>query len=118
MFSVLLAILLGVPSNPSVLSVPVAEAAPIDLQSFASTTADRYHLDTKLFHDVIQCESRFNPNATSTTGDFGVAQWNAKAHPEYSMQEMLDPYFSITEMAKAWALGKQKMWVCYRKLSS
>lgn len=95
----------------------MAEAAPApDLHTYASTTAQEYGLDPVLFSRVISCESDWNPLATSPTADYGIEQIHAAAHPELTMDEMLDPYFSIRWAAQEWQKGNAGWWTCYRKL--
>lgn len=76
MFSFLLAILLGVPNNPSVLSVPVAEAAPL------ATDAQWDWL-----HTLEQCESTGSTTATilDTNGKFsrGILQFQMSTWLRY-----------------------------------
>ena len=117
-FSFLLAVLM-LPAS-SVLAVPV-QAAPLstdDLRTIASTTAQAYHLNIAHFMATIQCESAFNPSATSTTDDFGIAQINATAHPEITRAEMLDPQWSLIWMANMWQAGNASAWTCWRELYS
>lgn len=123
--SFLIAVLLSVPTDLSVLSIPTAEAAPdystTTLRAFAVTTAKQHHLSVARFVGTLECESDWIYDATSTTGDYGVAQWNLSAHskseePFYiTKDEALDPYFSIQLAAAAWSAGEAPWWVCYRK---
>lgn len=116
MLPFILAVLLGVPANPAVLSVPVAEAAPLDLQTFASTTAQQYELNPDLFVATIKCESDFDPDAIGAAGEIGLVQILPRAHPELTTEEMEDPYFSIEWMAQAWKNKYENWWSCYRYL--
>ena len=45
---------------------------------------------------MMYTESTFRPCIISSTGDYGLMQINAKSHPEYSTEELLDPYRNIT----------------------
>lgn len=100
----------------------LAIASPLsvsDLQNIASTSAQTYKLtarETQQMFATINCESGWSPLATSTTEDYGIAQINKKAHPDISMDEMLDPYWSLDYMAQEFAWGHESMWVCFTKL--
>lgn len=98
------------------LSIPVAEAAPApDLHTFASTTAQVHGLNPTLFAEVIGCESGWNPAATSTTADFGIAQIHISVHPEVSLAQADNPYWAIDWMATEWQAGNASWWSCYKK---
>lgn len=103
----------------AVLSAPQVQAAPLsidDLHALASTTAREYGLNAAHFIATIQCESGFNPTATSSTDDFGIAQINAKAHPEISLGQADDPAFALDWMAQEWDAGNASEWVCWQML--
>lgn len=117
--SLLIAILTTFPLNPATLSVPTAYAAApttLDLQAYASSTAQEYGLNAQHLANTINCESQWKPDATSTTGDFGIVQINAKAHPEITPEERLDPFWSIDWMAEQWSTGHERAWTCWRRL--
>lgn len=110
--------LLLTPVSP-VLSVPAVHAATLttdDLKVMASTTAQHYGLNVDHFVKTVRCESGFNPNATSTTNDFGIVQINAPSHPEITMQQMLDPTWSLDWMGQQWSAGNARAWTCWRNL--
>lgn len=109
--------LLMLPASAN-LGISIAEAAPLDysipaLQAFASTTATQDGLNVNRFLATINCESGWEWDATSTTGDYGIAQWNLRSHPDFTKTQALDPYWSIREMGLYWQDGLQKSWVCY-----
>lgn len=121
MLGFLLAIIFSVHADPSVLTVPIAEAAPLDfttttLEAYAVSVAQSNHLNVHEFVSTISCESAFAWNATSTTDDYGIAQINLNAHPEVSKEEALDPYWSLNWAANAWKDGNERWWVCYKLL--
>lgn len=54
-----------------------------------------YGIDPKLALSVAQIESGLNPNAISSTSDYGVFQLNSNSFPEYSKAQLLDPNINI-----------------------
>jgi len=59
--------------------------------------ANIYGVDPKLAVSVAQIESGLNPNAISSTSDYGVFQLNSNSFPQYSKQELLIPEINIIE---------------------
>lgn len=106
--------------NPSILTVPIAYADPLtipQLQAIASSSAEHYNLtprQTRQMFATVSCESNWDIYATSSTDDFGISQINANAHPDISLSEMDDPYFSLDYIAKEFSLGNERMWTCWR----
>lgn len=98
------------------ITVSAQELTTDDLKEIASSTAKSYGLNTEHFQAVIGCESNWDITATSTTGDYGIAQWNKKYHPELSDEQISDPYSAIDLMAKAWKAGHASWWVCYNSI--
>lgn len=111
-------------STPSILSIPVqrVEAAELsipELKAIATSSAARYKLSPaqeRKMLATITCESNWDVNAASLTGDYGIVQIHEKAHPEIMRAQMLDPYFALDWMAHEWSLGHQKLWSCYTLL--
>lgn len=70
---------------------------------------------------VAQVESNMNPNAVSPTNDHGLFQLNHNSFPQYTKQELLNPYLNISLGVQYLAKMKQecqemmeKSWViCY-----
>lgn len=92
-----------------------AYAALPTLQEYAEGVAHKYKLNADTFKAVINCESRWDPNAIGDNGQsFGVAQF---FHPErdwgFTRVQALNPYFAIEQMALAWNKGEAPKWSCY-----
>lgn len=89
------------------------------VKELAIEKAEEYGLtvrQTSRMLKTISCESGWIATSTSPTGDYGVVQINAKAHPKISKEQMFDPEWSIEWMIKHWKLGHYNMWVCYTRL--
>ena len=113
----LFALLLSI-SNPSLITIPRVEAQTLttdDLKTIASADAVRYGLNTEHFLAVINKESGWNPTATSTTQDYGIAQWHISAH-NMTIEQADDPIFALDKMAQAWSDGHEKWWVAWKTL--
>lgn len=120
----LLLLLLQIPHDPSVLTVPKVEAASLDystttLQAFATDIAKENDLDVEKFLATITCESNWEPRALGDGGtSIGIAQF--RYPPRFwgiSTSTAYDPYASIELMGKAWKEGKQNLWSCYKIVS-
>lgn len=126
LLSTLIAVLSLLPTNPSILTIPVAEAAPTaysttTLRAYALEVARRDGLDAGRFLAVVGRESGFEQFATSTTGDCGVAQWNPSFHAEPSSWDYMtcdramgDPLEALDLMGEAWRRGYASWWVAWR----
>ncbi len=84
------------------------------LRAYALMDARDYRINAAQFLGTLKCESHFQWDAVSKTDDYGVAQINAKAHPDITRAQALNPYWSIDWAAQAFANGQQRMWVCWR----
>jgi len=66
---------------------------------------------------VAWCESRYNINAKNVnangTVDYGLMQINTFYHPEVSVEQALDPEFSIKFFIKKYNQGSAHLWRCY-----
>lgn len=117
-FLTLAAVFALFPLNPSVLTVPVAEAAPIDtststLVAFAIEQAKANGLNVDHFVKTLACEDSFDVSLPpSPTHDYGVAQIHLASHPDVTMDEALDPYWSIAWAAERFG-SNPYMWNCY-----
>jgi len=76
-----------------------------------------------LIKKVIQNESSWNPSVQSyiiRNGErelsFGLAQIHAPSHPDITIEEMLNPYFSIRFIVKEFDKGNANKWTAYRNL--
>ena len=71
-------------------------------------------------YNLAWSESRFNPLATSTTGDRGIVQINSKAHPEVSDECAFDPQCALQWAAERIKAGYLYEWTagnCYSYVS-
>lgn len=98
-------------------SVQAADFSKDDLKTIAVAVAHQHKLDVDRFLKTIECESAWNTKAVSKTGDYGLVQMNAKAHPDISRERMYDPLFSLEWMAEQWNANHQRWWVCYQLTS-
>ena len=108
------------------LQLPFAELVtlPIDfskseLIAIATSSAAKYNLtkrQTNRMLKTIECESNWDENAVSPTLDYGVIQMNRRSHPEFSIEQMFDPYFALDWMAEQFSLKHYSLWVCYSLL--
>lgn len=64
-------------------------------QSLIDQAAARAGIPAAVLAALLDVESGFNPNARSSTGDWGIAQINLQAHPDVTPQEALNPAFAI-----------------------
>lgn len=112
--------------------VEAAELTTQELQAIAMANATAYHLTNEEMRDMlatITCESHWKVNAIGDGGDsYGIAQINLPAHatpmeksgveilPAVTGVEALNPFFALDWTAKAFSLGKARMWTCYRNL--
>jgi Soluble lytic murein transglycosylase and related regulatory proteins (some contain LysM/invasin domains) len=55
-----------------------------------------YDVNPATVFAIMDVESTFRLRAISPTGDYGLMQINAKSYPEYTTDELLDPYRNIT----------------------
>jgi len=109
--------------DPSVLTIPVVHAEPdystTTLKAYAQSIAERDGLNAKRFIGTLECESAWIWNAKSHTNDHGVAQINARWHPNITKEQMYDPYWSMEWAANEWktkGVRGAKQWVCYKNL--
>lgn len=94
--------------------------------ALATSTAAKYHLNVEHFVKVINCESGASSTIQSTVPDiagpngrensWGIAQINLdpKNHPEVTMEQALDPTWSLEWMAERWVDGHAHEWTCWR----
>lgn len=77
----------------------------------AIEVAEEYDISTSTLSNLVWSESRWNPSATSTTGDVGLVQINLEQTPTVSMEQALDPLFSLKYAAQQIRDGKEYAWV-------
>jgi len=101
------------------LATPKVEASTLskqELVAMAMADAASYGLNVNRFVAVIGCESNWDVNAVSPTGDYGLVQVNLKSHPDVSLSEAEDPLFALKWASEQWSEGHAREWVCYRQL--
>ena len=80
--------------------------------------AKLYQVSPIVMHQVIKCESQYNPNAIGDGGHSrGLVQIYDDFHPTVTHEQAFDPEFSITFLAKNLAQGNGHLWTCYRNLN-
>lgn len=111
----LLGLLLAIQSGVALPPVHAADLTKDDLKTIAATTAVHYGLNTKNFLAVVQCESKWNPNAIGDHGtSFGLVQLhNPEIDWGITREQAQDPALALEIMAKAWHRGEARRWSCY-----
>jgi soluble lytic murein transglycosylase-like protein len=71
-----------------------------ELVEYLYNVADRYGIDRAVAYAQIDQESRFNPNAQSSAGAKGIAQFISTTGTRYGLTDPFDPYASL----EAWGL--------------
>lgn len=99
----------------------------------ALDVAERHGLDPRLFASVVACESNFDPTIQSmhlynfndpergiVAGErelsYGISQISLPHHPHITIDQALDPVFSLNYMADLWVEGKAHYWTCYNQI--
>lgn len=86
-----------------------------EVMVYINQMAHEYQVSPKLMKKVINCESRYKPNAVGDGGySFGLSQIYLPAHPNVTKEEALDPKFAIEFMAEKFSQGKARLWTCYK----
>ena len=87
-------------------SVNVPKAKPLSMKDYVLKEFAKANIDVKVAEAVINCESRFNPDAininTNKTYDAGLFQINS-IHKDITLKDKLD-----YKAATAWAIKKIK----------
>lgn len=107
---------MNTPTNLAVLTATqqVQPVAPLDLRTYASTTAQQYGLNADRFVSVLDCESGFDPEAIGDHGtSFGVVQIHMPAHPDITLEQATDPLWAINWAAEQWSKGNAAAWSCW-----
>ncbi len=83
----------------------VMRTVPMDatLQKDVYDIANEYGLDWTLLMAIIQKESRFDVNARSSTGDYGLMQINAINHARLSVEVGVNDFMNPRENVRAGA---------------
>lgn len=127
MLPFLIAVLLHIPKDTTVLTVPKAEAATIGqayststLRAYALMQARDYRISAKQFIGTLQCESAFKWNAVGDHGtSIGIAQFHyPQGNWGESTSSAMNPYKSIDMAAQLFAQGNKTKahWTCWRIL--
>lgn len=110
-------------ARAEVIHAPEGQILPQDVRSTINWTISRYAfvygVDEQIIHQVVFCESSYNPNAQNITNketSFGLSQINLKAHPTITKEQATDIDFAIRFMVKNISEGKGSMWTCYNKV--
>lgn len=94
---------------------------PETLQEKANRIAIQFGISTTTLSNLIYSESRWNPNATSSQGDRGIAQINFISHAEVKDACAFDPECAIRWTAQRIKQGYSDEWVacnCYSYLKT
>ena len=67
-----------------------------ELAAYTVELCRQFDVNPATVFAIMDVESDFREHIISPTGDYGLMQINAKSHPEYSTEELLDPYRNIT----------------------
>lgn len=89
--------------------------------------AKKYGVSSSVMISVINCENKewdtdlqsriINKNGIREES-YGLSQINLPSHPNISLEQAIDPDFSLDFMAKNLKAGKGNMWTCYKKMNS
>ena len=104
-----------------VLLLALAYGNTVRLMLFAAQVAYEKKLNIDHFFKVINCESGWDPRIQSGyqlpdgtyERSWGIAQFNLDTN-QITLDEALDPEFSLRKMAEFWAEGKMSAWKCYQ----
>lgn len=70
-----------------------------ELQGYIWQECKKADIPTSIVYAVIECESNFDENAVSYTGDYGLMQLNEICHAELCerlcVPNVIDPYFNV-----------------------
>ena len=87
------------PNTAEDLIVYYSEFMPVEYCIFTVNTAEEYNVDPREIFAMIERESSFNPDAISSTGDYGLMQINKSNLPylkeSLGTTNLLDPYQNI-----------------------
>lgn len=93
-----------------------AETPSKSLETLSDDIAIKWGVSTSTLRNLVWSESRWNPNATSTTNDRGLVMINRDAWPEITDEQAFDPEFSLNFAAEKISQKKEDQWTvcnCY-----
>ena len=103
--------------SPQPASAQIIPIPPPAIEKIIDLASAAYGVATTTLAGVLYIESGYNPNAIGDHGtSFGCAQIHAPAHPDISLDQMFDPWFSINYLAEQISKGNGWMWTGYRML--
>lgn len=109
-------------SSTKVIADPLEIVSPTDMtiEGQINYYSELYDVDSDTINKVIQCESKFNPNAHNPNGEdsWGLVQINLDSHPEITKEQALDTNFSINYLAENISDGNGRMWTSYRAIKN
>ncbi len=93
-------------------------AVPHPQESIANEIRWNFGQDAKLATAIFTAESGLHCDRISKTSDYGLAQINLKAHPQYTASQLLDCKTNIKIAAKIYhQQGNWNAWVSYKNKS-
>lgn len=112
------------------LFVSPAFADSLNLSDLINKYATKYNVATSTMTHIIDCESgasttiqsfyhytKDHPEWGVKKGDrelsFGLVQIHLPAHKDITLDQALDPYFSVNFLAQQLADGQGHIWACY-----
>lgn len=99
----------------NVLSVNQSEQA---IKGALVYISQEYGLNEKIVMSVIQCESRYDAQASG--GDsglaYGIAQFHKATFDEYCTGSYYSPADQLNCLGKMWQMRQQKQWGCWDRL--
>lgn len=105
-----------------VIAEPIEIVSPTEMtiEGQINYYSELYDVDSGIISKVIQCESKFNPNAHNPNGEnsWGLVQINLNSHPEITQEQALDTNFSINYLVNNISLGNGRMWTSYRAIKN
>ena len=86
-----------------------------DIVQLVDKIAQEKAVSASILHNVIACESSYNPNALGDAGHSrGLVQIYDNYHPNVTHEQAYDPEFAIAFLADAVKNGRGYLWTCYR----
>lgn len=87
----------------------------VSISDLIAQSADKYNVSEKTMHQVVKCESMYNPNAVGDGGkSFGLVQIYLPSNPTVTKEEALNPNYAIDFLAKGLSKGQGSKWTCFR----
>lgn len=98
------------------IEIPIAEAhieKSETLEEMSDRIALEYGISTTTLSNLVDSESKWNPNALGKDGEVGLVQILPSAWPDITEDQMHDPEFSLRFAAEKIAKGEEYYWtVC------